>query len=86
MIFMMLVTCTLKNGIVYVPTNAKTEAGFYMHQEPVAVIPAANTDALRRAFLDVMERGNQVIPTPKPNAFPPPVLPKYAGAKSWSAL
>jgi hypothetical protein len=40
------VTCTLKNGIVYVPIIVKTEAGFYMDQEPVAVVPAANTDAL----------------------------------------
>jgi hypothetical protein len=65
----MLVTCTLKNGIVYVPTNVKTEAGFYMHREPVAVVPAANTDALRRAFRDVMEKGNETVPTPKRNAF-----------------
>jgi len=82
----MLFSCTLKNGIVYVPTTVKTEAGFYMRHEPVAVVPAANTDALQRAFHDVMERGNQIVPTPKPNAFPPPVLPKYAGVKSWSAF
>src|SRR5215469_4752302 len=49
----MLFTCTLKNGIVDVPTNVKTEAGFYMRHEPVAVVPAANTDALRHAFYDV---------------------------------
>jgi hypothetical protein len=82
----MLVTCTLKNGIVYVPTNVKTEAGFYMHAEPVAVVPAANTDALWRAFHNVMEEGNKIVPTPKRDAFPPPVLPKYAGEKSWSAF
>jgi hypothetical protein len=86
MIFTVLFTCTLKNGIVYVPTNVKTEAGFYMRREPVAVVPAANTDALRHAFCDVMERGNQVVPTPRQGAFPPPVLPKYAGVKSWSAF
>jgi hypothetical protein len=82
----MLFTCTLKNGIVDVPTNVKTEAGFYMRHEPVAVVPAANTDALRHAFYEVMERGNQIVPTRKREAFPPPVLPKYAGAKSWSAF
>jgi hypothetical protein len=82
----MLVTCTLKNGIVYVPTNVKTEAGFYMRREPVAVVPAAQVDALRRAFRDAMERGNPIVPTPKRDAFPPPILPKYAGAKSWSAF
>jgi hypothetical protein len=82
----MLFTCTLKNVIVYVPTNVKTEAGFYMHREPVAVVPAANTDALRHAFQAVMMKGNEVVPTPKRDAFPPPVLPKYAGAKSWAAF
>jgi hypothetical protein len=79
-------SCTLKNGIVYVPTVARTEAGFYMLREPVAVVPAANTEALRRALHDVMARGNVIIPTPKRNAYPPPVLPKYAGEKTWSAF
>jgi hypothetical protein len=60
----MLFTCTLKDGIVYVPTIVKTEAGFYMHHEPVAVVPVANTDALWRAFHDVMEKGNEIVPTP----------------------
>jgi hypothetical protein len=82
----MLFTCTLKNGIVYLPTTVKTEARFYMRREPVAVVPAANTDALRHVFHDVMERGNQIVPTPQRDGFPPPVLPKYAGAKSWSAF
>jgi len=82
----MLFTCTLKDGIVYVPTIVKTQAGFYMRRESVAVVPAANTDALWRAFHDVMEKGNETAPTPKREAFPPPVSPKYAGAKSWAAF
>ncbi len=82
----MLFSCTLKEGIVYVPTVAKTKAGFYMNREPVAVVPAANTAALRRALHDVMARGNAIIPTPKRNAYPPPVLPKYAGEKTWPAF
>jgi hypothetical protein len=82
----MLISCTLKDNIVYLPTVAKTEAGFYMSREPVDVVPAANTDGLRRAINDVLARGNAIIPTPKRNAYPPPVLPKYAGLKSWSAF
>jgi hypothetical protein len=82
----MFFSCTLKDGIVYLPTTAKTEAGFYMSREPVAVVPAANTEALRRALQDMMDRGNAIIPTLKPDAFAPPVLPKYAGARSWSAF
>jgi len=82
----MLVSCTLKNDTVYLPTVAKTEAGFYLNREPVAVVPAAETDLLRSALHDVISRGNAVIPTPKRDAFPLPVLPKYAGEKTWSAF
>jgi hypothetical protein len=82
----MLFSCTLKDGTVYVPTVAKTEAGFYMTREPVAVVTAANTGGLRRALHDVIARGNVVIPTPKRDAYPAPVLPKYAGEKTWSAF
>jgi len=82
----MLVSCTLKNALVYLPTVAKTKAGFYMKREPVAVVPAANTNELRRALRVAMAKGNTVIPTPKRNAFPPPVLPKYAGERSLEAF
>jgi hypothetical protein len=80
----MLISCTLKDGVVYLPTVAKTEAGFYIDREPVAVVPVMETGALRHALQEVTRRGNPIIPTPKRNAFPPPVLPKYAGVKSWS--
>jgi hypothetical protein len=80
----MLISCTLRDGIVYVPTVAKTEAGFYMNREPVAAVPAADTTALQRALRDAMRKGNATIPTPKRTEYPPPVLPKYAGLKSWS--
>ncbi len=72
----------LRNGSVYVPTLAKTEAGFYMHVEPVTVVSVSNIESLRSAFRDVTARGNAVILTPKRNAFPPPLLPKYAGVKT----
>jgi hypothetical protein len=62
------------SGVAPLPTIAKTEAGFYMNCEPVAVVPVTN----------IIRRGNPLMPTPKRNAFPPPVLPKYAGVKSWS--
>jgi hypothetical protein len=82
----MRVSCTLKDGIVYLPSIVKTEAGFYMLREPVAVVPAANTDALWRAFQEMMDKDTEIVPTPKRNAYPPPVLPKYADAKNWSAF
>ncbi len=76
----------LKNGTVYVPTVAKTEAGFYMDREPVSVMAAPDTGALRRAIQDAIGRGNPIIPTPPRAAFPRPVLLKYSGAKTWSAF
>jgi hypothetical protein len=82
----MFYNCILKNSIVYVPTVAKTEAGFYIDCEPVAVVPIASTGVLRQAFHDVMGRGNVIIPTPKRASYPHPVLLKYAGAKTWSAF
>jgi hypothetical protein len=82
----MLFSCTLKDGIAYVPTVVKTEAGFYMQAEPVAVIPAGHTAALRHALHAVMAKGNEIVPTPKRNAYPAPVLPKYAGANNWSVF
>ena len=78
----MLLNCTLKDGLVYLPTVAKTEAGFYLDREPVSVVCVANTDALRRALVDLIMKGNATIPTPKGDAYPPPVLPRYAGAKN----
>ena len=84
--FRMLYHCYLKKGIIYVPTVAKTEAGFYMDREPVSVVAAANTEGLRYALRDAMGKGNPTISTPARNAFPRPVLLKYSGAKTWSAF
>ena len=82
----MLYNCYLRSGIVYVPTVAKMELGVYSDEEPVAVVPLANTEGLRRAFLDAIGRGNKIIPIPPKNNWPPPVLLKYAGVKTWSAF
>jgi hypothetical protein len=80
----MLYNCYLRNSIVYVPTVGK-RGGVYNDIEPVAVVPAANTDGLRRAFLDAIGRKNADLP-PIKDKWPPPVLLKYAGVKSWPAF
>ncbi len=82
----MLFNFFLKNSVVYVPTVTKLETGAYMDREPVAVVPVAYTDGLRRALLEVIARGNIVMPSPPKNNWPPPVLLKYTGARSWSAF
>ena len=82
----MLYNSFLKNEIVYVPTVVKLQTGAYMDVEPVAVVPVANTGALRRAFLDAISKGNAIVPNPPKDKWPPPVLLKYTGAKTWSAF
>jgi hypothetical protein len=82
----MLFHAYLRDGIVYVPTVAMREGGpVYTDIEPVAVVPATNTEAVRRALLDAIARKNIVVPVPK-GKWPAPVLLKYAGVRSWSAF
>jgi hypothetical protein len=54
--------------------------------DPVAVVPVANTEGLRRAFLETIARTNMIVPNPPKDDWPPPVLLKYAGVKTWSAF
>lgn len=75
----------LRRSIVYVPTVAQRETGAYTEVEPVAVVPVANTEGLHRAFEDTIARKNTIVPRPK-GKWPPPLLPKYAGVKTWSAF
>jgi hypothetical protein len=76
----------LKNGVVYVPTVVKMQTGVYSDVEPVAVVPVANTEGLRHSLLDAIARENVVVPNPPKDNWPPPVLLKYAGVKTWSTF
>lgn len=76
----------LRKGIVYVPTMGKMAKGFYRGVEPVAVVPASNTEALRRALAETIARGNPNVPVLRRSEWPSPVLLKYAGVKSWSTF
>jgi hypothetical protein len=82
----MLYNCFLKNRIVYVPPVVKLQTGAYMDVEPVAVAPVANTEALYRAFIATIAKGNAIVPNPPKDDWPPPILLKYTGAKNWSAF
>ena len=79
----MLYNCFLKSGIVYVPTVVKMQTGVYSDEEPVAVVSAANSQGLRRAFLEAIREGMQSCPDPPKDNWPPPVLLKYTGANTW---
>jgi hypothetical protein len=76
---------SLRNGIVYMPTMGKMSKGFYRGVEPVAVVPAKNTEGLREALKATIARGNPAVSQPqRQQDWPPPVILKYAGVKSWS--
>lgn len=76
----------LRKGAVYIPTLGKMGKGFYRGVEPVAVVSTSNTEALRQALAATIARGNPDVPTLLRREWPPPVLLKYAGVKSWSAF
>jgi hypothetical protein len=76
----------VRKGMVFVPTVARTEAGFYMDIEPVEVAAAADLGAIQLAVKSAVARGNPRVPTPTRATFPKPVVLKHAAVKSWSAF
>lgn len=76
----------LQKGTVYVPTVAKTEAGYYLDIDPVDVISATDLKTLCSAINRTIRIGNPKIATPTRAAFPKPVVLNYAKVKSWSAF
>jgi len=76
----------LKDKVVFVPTTGALDEGVYREIEPVAVVPLTNTEGVRRALRATIERGNPPAPQYSAGNFPPPVLLKYADAKTWSAF
>jgi len=76
----------VRNGIVYIPTMGKMDQGFYRDVEPVAVVSASNTEAMRQALAAVIARGNPIVPMLRRREWSAPVVLKYAGVRSWSAF
>jgi hypothetical protein len=71
---------------VFVPTTARTKAGFYLGIEPVEVVAARDRAAVEQALMRVISRGNPSIPTPVRATFPKNPLLKYAKVKSDSSF
>jgi hypothetical protein len=77
----------IRDGIVYIPTMANTEAGYYMHNEPVEVVSISDSEAFVEAIKQTIARGHPTVPTPtRATGFPKPVIPQYAKLKSWKAF
>lgn len=82
---MIAVTCSLRLGIVYIPTLAKVFEGFYEHVDPVAVIPVTDGTALEEGLLSALARGNPLAPQGQRAARVTPIL-KYTRFKTQSEL
>jgi hypothetical protein len=76
----------LRKGMAFVPTMAKTEAGYWMGVEPVDVRKVESPEALQRLLLAAIKQGNPIVPTPTRDAFPSPVMERHCGMKSLSAF
>src|ERR1051325_5315973 len=76
----------LRNGTVYLPTMGVMDKGFYRGVEPVAVVSLTDIKTLREALIDTISRGNPVVPMLRRRDWPPPILLKYTGLRSWSAF
>jgi hypothetical protein len=74
----------LLNGQAFVPTMARTEAGFYMGIDPVEVVDARDQIGLEQAVMRVVNRGNPSVPTPARSNFPKNPMLKYAKVKQSS--
>src|SRR5215471_14446307 len=71
-------------GMVYVPTFARTDAGFYMHIEPIEVVSTSDTKSFAEALKRSISRGNPVVCTPLRHEYKKPEVLKHAKVKSWS--
>jgi hypothetical protein len=61
----------VRKGKVFIPTVARTEAGYYLGIEPIAVIDCQDRNAVSSGLVDAIKRGNPIIPTPSRANFPP---------------
>lgn len=82
----MLYNCYLRKGVVYVPTVGKMETGGYREIAPVTVVPVSRDIELKSALQEAFSKDNTIVPGLARAGFPEPVLPKYAGVKSYAAF
>jgi len=76
----------LRLGVVFIPTTARTKAGYYLEVEPVTTVPLLETDQVVAALIAALGRENPVVETPTRDNFPKWVVPPHAKVKSRSAF
>jgi hypothetical protein len=76
----------LRGDRVFIPAVGVVDKGLYRDIEPVAVLAASDTEGLQKEFTRVAARGNPPVPPYPPDAYPQPVVVKYAGVKNWGSF
>jgi hypothetical protein len=76
----------LRRGHVFIPAVGAVDKGLYRDVEPVAVLAVSDTEGLQQEFARAITRGNPPTPPYLPDAYPQPVVVKYAGVKSWGSF
>ena len=76
----------LRDGEVFVPTVAKTDAGFFVDIEPVVVLKSNEPMGVMAAVVAVINNGNPSVETPSRAAFPKPAVLSHAKVKTWAAF
>lgn len=75
-----------RDGKFLVPAVARTDAGYYLDQGPVAVVAGDDRHGLEMTLAEAIARGNPTVPAPSRANFPVPVVLEPAGVKSWPAF
>lgn len=76
----------VRRDVAYIPTCARTEAGFYFDIEPIEIARISNTDEFRKAIKAALSRGNPTVPTPRREDYGKTPILKYAKVKSWPQM
>ena len=76
----------VRRDVAYIPTSARTEAGFYLEVEPIEMAKVNDTEGFREAVKAALSRGNPKMATPKREGYGKPPILKYAKVKSLSQM
>jgi hypothetical protein len=76
----------VRKGKAFIPTMARTDAGFYIGMEPVEVVDATEREEVENAIMRAITRGNPPVPTPSPGDYPKSPPQERAKVKSPSAF
>ena len=72
--------------VAYVPTVAKTEAGFFLDVEPIEAVSIADRQQIQAALKRAILSGNPTVPTPDRETLSKSAVLRYANARTWASF